>query len=70
MKRDREFLIELATLYYEEGLSQQELADRFSLSRPSVSGLLKRCRSEGIVEIRIASSPSSLASALEGRTFR
>lgn len=67
MKRDREFLIELATMYYEKGYSQQELARHYSLSRPSVSGLLKQCRAEGIVEIRIASSSSSLASALEER---
>ena len=67
MKRDREFLIELATMYYEKGLSQQEIARHYSLSRPSVSGLLKQCRADGIVEIRIASSSSSLASALEER---
>ena len=67
MKRDREFLIELATMYYEKGCSQQEIARHYSLSRPSVSGLLKQCRAEGIVEIRIASSSSSLASALEDR---
>jgi deoxyribonucleoside regulator len=67
---DRDFLIEVAKKYYLEGLSQQEIAGQYSISRPSVSNLLKRCRDEGIVEIRIAESFSSQASALADRLRR
>jgi DNA-binding transcriptional regulator LsrR (DeoR family) len=56
----RDFLIEVARLYHEQGLSQAEIARRFAISRSSVSLALKACREEGIVEIRIAGSPSAL----------
>src|SRR4030042_1230607 len=56
----RDFLIEVARLYHEQGLSQQDIARRFDISRSSVSLALKACREEGIVEIRIAGSPSPL----------
>ena len=56
----RDFLIETARLYYEQGLSQEEIARRFGISRSSVSLALKACREEGIVQIRIADSPSAL----------
>ncbi len=63
-------LIEIARLYYRENLSQQQIADRLSLSRPTVSNALKRCRAEGIVEIRIRAPDSpavELAGALASR---
>ncbi|MCK7482255.1 MAG: winged helix-turn-helix transcriptional regulator [Candidatus Moduliflexus flocculans] len=41
-----------------EGLSQQEIADKISVSRPTVSNLLRRCKEEGIVEIRIRETNS------------
>jgi deoxyribonucleoside regulator len=56
----RDFLIEVARLYYEQGLSQEDIARRFDISRSSVSLALKACREEKIVEIRIAGSPSGL----------
>jgi len=56
----RDFLIEVARLYYERELSQQDIARRFGISRSSVSLALKACREEKIVEIRIAGSPSAL----------
>ena len=56
----RDFLIEVARLYYEQGLSQESIARRFGISRSSVSLALKACREEGIVEIRIVDSPSVL----------
>ena len=56
----RDFLIEVARLYHEQGLSQQDIARRFGISRSSVSLALKACREEGIVEIRIAGSPTAL----------
>jgi deoxyribonucleoside regulator len=56
----RDFLIEVARLYHEQGLSQMDIARRFDISRSSVSLALKACRQEGIVEVRIAGSPSAL----------
>lgn len=67
IQKDRNFLIDLARKYYINGLSQQELARHFGISRPSVSNLLKQCREEGIVEIRIQESDSSLVTALAER---
>ena len=67
INKDRNFLIEIARKYYFDGLSQQEIASHFNISRPSVSNLLKRCREEKIVEIRIQESDSSLVNALAER---
>jgi deoxyribonucleoside regulator len=67
---ERDFLVQVATLYYRDGLSQQEIASRVGLSRATVSGALKKAREEGIVEIRIREAPSlawSLARELESR---
>jgi len=56
----RDFLIETAKLYYEQGLSQEDIARRFGISRSSVSLALKACREQKIVEIRIQDSPTAL----------
>ncbi len=55
MKSNHElpYLVAIAKRYFEDGLSQQQIAEEFGISRPTVSNLLKRCRSEGIVNIRI-----------------
>lgn len=53
MQRSREFLVEIARKYYIDALSQLEIAKEYKLSRPTVSNILKQCREEGIVEIRI-----------------
>ncbi len=53
MQRSRDFLVEIARKYYIDELSQQEIAREYSLSRPTVSSILKQCRDEGIVEIKI-----------------
>ena len=49
----RDLMIMVAKLYYIEGLSQEEIALKIHLSRPTVSRLLKRCIEEGLVQIRI-----------------
>ncbi len=67
INKDRNFLIDIARKYYIDGLSQQEIARHFNISRPSVSNLLKRCHEEKIVEIRIQESDSSLVNALADR---
>jgi DNA-binding transcriptional regulator LsrR (DeoR family) len=46
-------MVLVATLYYKEKLSQQEIAQRLQLSRPWVSKLLARAEESGIVKIDI-----------------
>ncbi|MDA3920878.1 MAG: sugar-binding transcriptional regulator [Salinisphaera sp.] len=48
-----EELTELAKLYYIDGMTQEELASRFDISRIKVGRLLKRAVKEGVVEIRV-----------------
>lgn len=52
MKSDR-FLIKVAELYYHDGLSQQEIAQKLHTSRTSISRALIQARNEGYVQIRI-----------------
>jgi deoxyribonucleoside regulator len=54
----RDLLVEVAKLYYEQDLSQLQIAHRLDISRSSVSNLLKLCRDQGIVEIRINDASS------------
>lgn len=46
-------LVEVAHLYYEENLSQQEIADRLGVSRSLIALYLKKAREQGIVQITI-----------------
>jgi deoxyribonucleoside regulator len=55
---DNNLLVTVAKFYYVDGLSQQEIANKISVSRPTVSNILKRCKEEGIVEIRIKETNS------------
>lgn len=48
-----EFLAEIAGLYYEESLSQSEIAVQTGYSRSMVSRFLAEARQEGLVEIRV-----------------
>ena len=49
----RQTLIEVSRLYYEMELTQTEIGRRLSLSRSTVSRLLKRARDTGIVTITV-----------------
>lgn len=49
----RDLMVMAAKMYYIEGLSQEEIAEKIHLSRPSVSRMLSACIKEGIVQIRI-----------------
>ncbi|MDR1894959.1 MAG: sugar-binding transcriptional regulator [Spirochaetales bacterium] len=69
MNRSPEFLTELASDYYLEGLSQAEIGRKYKISRPTVSHLLKLSRARGIVEIRI-NSGARFSQALEERLGR
>jgi DNA-binding transcriptional regulator LsrR (DeoR family) len=46
-------LIQVATLYYEENKSQQEIADQLGVSRSLIALYLKRAREQNIVRIQI-----------------
>jgi deoxyribonucleoside regulator len=69
---ERDLLVEAATLYYEEGLTQAEIGQRLATSRSTVSRLLRDARTQGIVHITI-NYPWARNSRLEARlkqTFR
>ena len=53
-----ETLIEIATLYYFEDVTQDALSRRFALSRAKIGRLLKRARADGLVEIRVHQPPA------------
>jgi DNA-binding transcriptional regulator LsrR (DeoR family) len=57
----RETLVAVARMYYEQDLSQQEIAGKLDVSRSSVSNMLKLCREQGIVEFRINDESSHAA---------
>lgn len=46
-------LAELATLYYIDGLTQEELSKQFSISRATIGRMLRKALQDGIVEIRV-----------------
>jgi len=46
-------MAKVADLYYLRDLTQQEVAERLGLSRPTVSRLLRQSRAEGIVRIEV-----------------
>jgi deoxyribonucleoside regulator len=47
-------LLRIARLYYEDNMTQEEIARELGLSRPTVSRLLAQARQEGIVQISVA----------------
>ncbi|EKD97039.1 MAG: hypothetical protein ACD_23C01108G0001 [uncultured bacterium] len=46
-------LAKLATLYYIDGCTQEELSKSFGISRATVGRLLRKAQEQGIVEIRV-----------------
>lgn len=53
----RETYSKIATLYYLDDRSQDEIAEIFHISRFKVSRILKKCRSLGIIEFQINKGP-------------
>lgn len=45
------FLAEIASMYYDQDMNQQEIADQIGMTRSGVSRLLTEARARGIVEI-------------------
>jgi len=56
-EKDARLLSKVSKLYYEQGLTELELADKLCLSRSKVSRLLQQARDEGLVRITILSPP-------------
>ena len=70
MERRDEQSIEAVKLYYQQGLSQAEVATRMGLSRPTVAKLLAHGRERGFVTIEIhdpREDASEIAMRLEQR---
>ncbi|MCU0914389.1 MAG: sugar-binding transcriptional regulator [Planctomycetes bacterium] len=64
MTTDTEFsrlLYKVARAYYDDGLTQQQIGERFGLSRVKVSRLLRSAREQKVVQITIAPPQSSNA---------
>lgn len=55
--QESELLTEIAVAYYEHEQTQEEIANRFGISRIKVGRLLKKARAEGIVEINVKYHP-------------
>ena len=70
MERRDEQSIEAVKLYYQQGLSQAEVATRMGLSRPTIAKLLAHGRERGFVTIEIhdpREDASEIALRLEQR---
>lgn len=52
-------LYRIAQSYYLDGMTQQQIAKRFGLSRPKVSRLLQKARGERIVNITLVPPPAA-----------
>ena len=48
-----QMLLQVARLYYERDMTQQEIAGRLNITRQKVSRLLLAARADGIVQITI-----------------
>lgn len=57
-------LIEVAQMYYEQDLTQSEIADKLHVSRPLVSRMIKEARQHGLVTIHVHKQPSGGGSVL------
>ncbi len=60
---ERSLLYKVAQAYWVEGATQQQVGQRFGLSRIKVSRLLRRARDEQVVQIAVAAPTGSLAAA-------
>ena len=68
-REEWQIMLRAARLYYEDYLTQQQIADELGVSRPTVSRLLTQARREGIVQITIK-DPFAHSEELEGRLIQ
>ena len=61
---DIELLLKVSIYYFDENMTQQEIAEKMGITRQSVSKYLGLARDRGIVEIRVK-NPISVATSLE-----
>lgn len=59
-KQKQQLSIEVARLYYQSGLGQQEIAEKLDVSRPTISRLLNYAKEKGFVQITISDPFSAL----------
>ncbi|MFL7871364.1 MAG: sugar-binding transcriptional regulator [Anaerolineales bacterium] len=59
MNESLRIALKAAQLYYENELTQDEIAKKLRLSRPKVSRLLQEARNAGLVKITVAELPST-----------
>ena len=62
---ERAQLIAVARLYYEDNLTQAQIAQRLGVSRPLISRMLTKAREVGIVHIEICAGQAGEADLLE-----
>lgn len=60
MQNRDETIIRVAILYYEEGITQTQIAKTLNISRPTVATMLQEAKEKGIVKISIQHSNSHL----------
>ncbi len=53
-REEVQVMLQVARMYYQDDLSQQEIAQHLDLSRQKVSRLLKQARAQGIVQVRLS----------------
>jgi DNA-binding transcriptional regulator LsrR (DeoR family) len=58
-------LVEICRLYYDDRLTQAQIAKKLNISRPTVSKLITEAREKGIVKIEIKSTLEGNSSLLE-----
>lgn len=68
--QERNELIAAARLYYEENLTQAEVAARLGVSRPTVSKMLTRARETGIVHIEVRTGEEGNAELMSNLQLR
>lgn len=61
MDEKQRLMIKIANLYYQTGLTQDEISRNLRLSRPRVSRLMQEAINKGIVKITITQEPGSYA---------
>ncbi len=61
---DLKILTKISILYYRDGLTHKQIADRLGLSRQKVGRFIERSKQEGVVNIQIK-SPLLFATELE-----